>query len=139
MGIERRVHPRADVDLEVHYRSAHEFMVAYAKNVSGGGICIRTAKPLPLNSEVQLRFNLPGVPTPFQVKGLVVWSNPFAGQTAFPTGMGIKFLELGPDERKAIDEFVRSQLAGSRQAPGAQAGTFSVANGETEGETGSAA
>jgi len=139
MGAERRVHPRADVNLEVHYRTAHEFMVAYAKNISGGGICIRTAKPLPLNSEVQLRFHLPGVPSPFEVKGLVVWTNPFAGQTAFPTGMGIKFLELGPNEKQILDEFVRSQLAGSRQTTGAQAGASSVTNGGTEGEGGSAA
>lgn len=114
MGAEQRADPRAEVNLEVRYRSAHDFMAAYAKNLSGGGICIRTAKPLPLNSEVQLRFSLPGVPTPFEVKGLVVWVNPFAGQTTFPTGMGIKFVELGPDEKKVIDDFVRAELAGSR-------------------------
>jgi|MudIll2142460700_1097286.scaffolds.fasta_scaffold238910_2 uncharacterized protein (TIGR02266 family) len=117
MGAERRADPRADVNLEVRYRSTHDFMLAYAKNISGGGICIRTAKPLPLNSEVQLRFSLPGFPTPFEVKGLVVWTNPFGGQTAFPTGMGIKFLEMSPDDKKVIDDFVRAELAKSRPTP----------------------
>ena len=135
MGAERRVDPRADVDLEVRYRSAQEFMVAYAKNISGGGICIRTAKPLPLNSQVQLRFTLPGMPDLFEVKGLVVWTNPYGSQTAFPTGMGIKFLELGPNEKKTIDEFVQSQLAGSRPGIGTSGAAPSRALGETEGKT----
>jgi uncharacterized protein (TIGR02266 family) len=129
MGAERRVDPRADVNLEVRYRSAHDFMVAYAKNISGGGICIRTAKPLPLNSEVQLRFSLPGIPDVFEIKGLVVWTNPYASQTAFPTGMGIKFLELGPDEKKTIDDFVQSQLAGAQHgigSPGAAQSSASI-------------
>ncbi len=139
MGAERRADPRADVNLEVRYRSAQDFMLAYAKNISGGGICIRTAKPLPLNSEVQVRFSLPGIPTPFEIKGLVVWTNPYASQTAFPTGMGIKFLELGPDEKKTIDEFVRSQLAGSRPGIGTSGAAPSHTLGETEGETGTAA
>ena len=109
------------------WRGSH-FQVAF-------GICIRTAKPLPLNSQVQLRFTLPGMPDLFEVKGLVVWTNPYGSQTAFPTGMGIKFLELGPNEKKTIDEFVQSQLAGSRPGIGTSGAAPSRALGETEGET----
>jgi uncharacterized protein (TIGR02266 family) len=117
MSAEQRTGLRAEVNLEVRYRSAHEFMAAYAKNISGGGICIRTVKPLPLNSELHLRFSLPGIPKPFEVKGLVVWTNPFADQSAFPTGMGIKFLELGSDEKKILDGFVLEELARFRPGP----------------------
>jgi len=113
MGAEHRADPRAEVNLEIRYRSAHEFLTAYAKNISGGGIFIRTVKPLPLNSEVQLRFGLPSTPQPFAIKGLVVWTNPYANRTAFPTGMGIKFLELDPDEKEIIEGFVRAELAKS--------------------------
>ena len=135
MGAERRVDPRADVDLEVRYRSARDFVAAYARNISGGGICIRTANPLPLNSPVQLRFYLPGIPDLFEVKGLVVWTNPYGSQTAFPTGMGIKFLELGPDEKKTIDEFVRTQLAGSRPGIGTSGAAPSHGQEKIEVET----
>jgi uncharacterized protein (TIGR02266 family) len=113
MGVEERADPRAEVDLEVRYSSADEFLTAYAKNISGGGVFIRTVNPLPLNGEAQIRFSLPGIPHPFAVKGLVVWTNPYASRTAFPTGMGIKFVELDPDEKEIIDGFVRAELARS--------------------------
>ena len=112
MGVER-VHPRADVHLEVRYQTAQDFVTAYAKKIGGGGLFIQTAKPLALNQEVHLRFTLPGVATPFELRGLVVWANPFASLTAFPTGMGIKFLDLDPQQKTMLDDFVRAKLAES--------------------------
>lgn len=112
MGAER-VHPRADVHLEVRYQSAQDFVTAYAKKIGGGGLFIQTAKPLALNQEVHLRFTLPGVAMPIELRGLVVWANPFASLAAFPTGMGIKFLDLDPQQKTIIDDFVRAKLAES--------------------------
>ena len=111
MWTQPRGGPRADVNLEVQFRSAEDFVAAYAKKISGGGLFIQTATPLALNQAVHLRFTLPGMAEPFELKGLVVWTNPFASQAAFPTGMGIKFLELEPHQRTIIDDFVRTQLA----------------------------
>jgi uncharacterized protein (TIGR02266 family) len=108
---EERAHPRADVHLEVRCESAQDFVTAYAKKIGGGGLFIRTAKPFCLNQEMHLRFTLPGVAAPFDVRGLVVWTNPFASLAAFPTGMGIKFLNLDPHQKTIIDDFVRTKLA----------------------------
>ena len=105
--------PRADVQLEVQFRSAEAFVAAYAKKISGGGLFIQTATPLALNQLVSLRFTLPGMAEPFELRGLVVWTNPFASQAAFPTGMGIKFLNLEPQQRTIIEDFVRVSLADS--------------------------
>ena len=139
MGAEKRVHPRADVDLEVRYRSAHDFVAAYAKNISGGGIFIQTTKPLALNQEVHLRFTLPGVEKPFELQGLVVWTNPFASQAAFPTGMGIKFLDLNPQQKAIIDDFVQAKLAESRHGTGASVAASSGEVGQTGGGSDTAA
>jgi len=106
----RREDPRVDVDLEVQYRTAQEFTAAYAKNISGGGVFIRTQQPLPLNSEVQVRFTLPGVSRPFVVRGLVVWTNPYPSRSSFPPGMGIKFMELEPEAKEIIARFVKEKL-----------------------------
>ena len=38
---------RREVAFEVHYRSAQDFRSAYAANISGGGIFIRTQQPPP--------------------------------------------------------------------------------------------
>lgn len=108
---DRRAEPRADVDLEVHYRTAQDFMAAYIRNISGGGIFIRSQQPLSLNREVQVRFTLPGITRPFTVRGLVVWTTPYPSRSSFPSGMGIKFLELDPEAGKIIAAFVKDKLS----------------------------
>ncbi len=85
---ERRDEPRVDVEIEVHYRTAQEFLAAYSRNISGGGIFLRTQQPLSLNQSVVLRFTLPGVAHPFEVHGVVVWANPVSMRSSFPPGNG---------------------------------------------------
>ena len=107
MGDQRK-DPRADVDVEVHYRTAQEFLSAYSRNISGGGIFIKTPHPLPLNQTIRLRFTLPGITHRFESAGIVVWSNPVSGGSFLPSGMGIKFLDLDPESRRLIAEFVKA-------------------------------
>lgn len=104
---ERRAEPRAEVELEVHYRTAQEFLAAYSRNISGGGILIRTQQPLSLNQKVLVRFTLPGITHRFEVHGVVVWANPPSTRSSFPSGMGIKFLDLSPNDAKLIGEFIK--------------------------------
>jgi type IV pilus assembly protein PilZ len=107
---ERREEPRVDVDIEVRYRTAQEFLSAYARNISGGGIFVRTPQPLPLNHSVRLRFTLPGIAHRFEVKGIVVWSNPASSRSSLPSGMGIKLVDLDPHSRGLIAEFVKAKF-----------------------------
>ena len=109
--VERREDPRVEVDIEVRYRTAQEFLSAYSRNISGGGIFIRTAQPLPLNRSVHLRFTLPGIPHRFEVGGIVVWSNPGSDKSALPSGMGIKLVDLDVQSKQLIAEFVRGKSA----------------------------
>lgn len=104
---DRREDPRAEIEVEVHYRTAKDFLSAYARNISGGGIFIRTQRPLPLNRNVRVRFTLPGIAQRFESSGIVVWSNPVSGQSFLPSGMGIKLVDLDPDSRRLIAEYVR--------------------------------
>ncbi len=97
---------RREVAFEVHYRSAQEIHSAYAGNISGGGLFIRTKEPPPLNKTLRLRFTLPGIPRQFECQGLVVWTNPTPTQSSYPTGMGIKFLDLASEAETLIKAFV---------------------------------
>lgn len=106
----QRADPRVDVDLEVQYRTAQEFNAAYTKNISGGGIFIKTQQALPLNQEIHLRFTLPGISRILEVRGLVVWTNPYPSRSSFPPGMGIKFMDLDPEAKKIIAGFVKEKL-----------------------------
>ena len=108
---EKRADPRAPVELEVHYRSAQEFLTAYTVNISGGGIFIKTREPLPLNQVVHLRFTLPGIARVFNLHGLVVWTNPQPSRSSFPSGMGIKFMNLDAEGKKLIAGFGKAKLS----------------------------
>ena len=82
-------------------------MSAYSKNISGGGIFIRTQQPPPLNQNVLLRFTLPGITHRFEIHGIVVWANPASLKSSFPAGMGIKFMEYDPKEQEMLADFIK--------------------------------
>jgi uncharacterized protein (TIGR02266 family) len=115
---DRRAEARAELELDLHYRTAQDFLSAYTRNISGGGLFIRTQDPQPLNQKVLLRFSLPGVDRTFEVHGIVVWANATAGRSSFPSGMGIKFLDLGAEEQKLIADFVKPDAKGAGGGPG---------------------
>lgn len=104
---ERRVEERVEVEVEVRYRTIQDFLAAYSRNISGGGLFIRTPQPQPLNQQVQLRFTLPGLDRRFEMGGIVVWSNA-SPRSSFPPGMGIKFVQVAPEDVERIHEFVRN-------------------------------
>jgi len=110
---ERRGEPRVEVDVEVHYRTAREFLSAYTRNVSGGGIFVRTQHPLGLNQVVRVRFTLPGITHNFECNGTVVWANPPSSRNTLPAGMGIKLEDLDPEARTLLSDFVKTMAPSS--------------------------
>lgn len=104
---ERRVDERVEVEVEVRYRTVQGFLAAYSRNISGGGLFVRTPRPQPLNQHVQLRFTLPGLDHRFEMGGVVVWTNA-SPRSAFPLGMGIKFLQVAPEDSDRISEYVKN-------------------------------
>jgi uncharacterized protein (TIGR02266 family) len=117
--VEQRKDARAEVEIEIHYRTAQDFLAAYSKNISGGGIFIRTPQPQPLNQAVLVRFTLPGLPNRFEFRGIVVWNNT-STRGSFPAGMGIKFLEIPPKAAEVLADFVAK--AAAAQTPASEPG-----------------
>jgi type IV pilus assembly protein PilZ len=116
---ERRDEARAPIEVEVQYRTVQEFLAAYSRNISGGGIFIRTAQPQPLNQAIMLRFTLPGIAHRFEINGMVVWVNT-SSRSSFPVGMGIKFMQMPQKDADLIAEFVKKAVAA--QAPAGSEG-----------------
>jgi uncharacterized protein (TIGR02266 family) len=93
------------VALEIEYRSAGAFLVAYSTNLSKGGLFIETGAPLPVGTALSLRLRLPEGTT-MDVDGVVAWIRARPSDDGRPPGMGI---ELGtPDERygTVVDQIV---------------------------------
>ena len=102
-----RTSERALVHMEVAYKESGPFIKSYIMNVNGGGLFIKTATPLPLDSKVTLSLTLPGDTEVMALEGIVVWTNPKGGKNSFPKGMGVKFLNIKDEHAEKINKLVK--------------------------------
>ncbi|MDP3716468.1 MAG: TIGR02266 family protein [Acidobacteriota bacterium] len=99
----RRGGPRVVMGIPVSYRAGGTIAAALSLNLSRGGIAIRTSGPLPRETELKLRFALPGSKREMEAEAVVCWSDQRAG-------MGIRFTSVKPADQVAIDEFVNAHF-----------------------------
>jgi type IV pilus assembly protein PilZ len=92
MTVERRAFPRIPVSLAVEYRSEGELRRDLVIDQSEGGLFIRTSRPLPIGTELELVIQVAGEP-PMRVRGRVVWER-LLGKGPDQPGMGVGF--VGP-------------------------------------------
>ena len=107
MSQNARTKERACVHMEIAYKESGSFIKSYIMNVNGGGLFIKTATPLPLDSKVTLSLTLPGDTEIMEMEGIVVWTNPKGGKNSFPKGMGIKFLNIKKECGEKISKLVQ--------------------------------
>lgn len=88
------------------FKEKGSFLRSYMLNVSKGGLFIKTANPLPLESKVMLQVIMPGDTEKIIIEGIVVWANPANAKNSFPSGMGIKFNKMDLEQREKIEKFV---------------------------------
>jgi type IV pilus assembly protein PilZ len=86
-----RTDQRDEINIDILYKQSGEFIKSHTLNISNGGLFLETDNPLPVNSVVILRMQLPGETEPTENQGCVVWSNPKGKNNDFPSGMGIQF------------------------------------------------
>lgn len=108
-GSDRRQAERAALVVRVEYSTIDEFFSEFTRDINESGLFIETLRPLPLGSEVTLRFNLPGGDSPIETVGRVVRAS--AGDADDPPGMGLEFDRLGGEDRVRIDQLVRTLRA----------------------------
>ncbi|MCC6997354.1 MAG: TIGR02266 family protein [Deltaproteobacteria bacterium] len=103
-----RKHHRAPAVLEVEFRTAGAFLVAYSSNLSKGGIFLEMDPPLPQGTKIGLRFHVPGGGEAIEVAGRVAWvrERGAPGEAPQPVGVGVEFGQFGVDIGEAIDRIV---------------------------------
>jgi type IV pilus assembly protein PilZ len=107
-GKERRVHDRHDVTWSVDCVADDTFLYASIANISEMGIFVRSEEPLALGTRVTLAFAPPGHEA-FRLTGEVAWINPVRPNGDNPNpGMGVRFIDLTPDNRERLVEVVRT-------------------------------
>ncbi len=81
-------------------------------NLGEGGMFIKREGPYPVGAMLGLRFSLGKRSTAFRVRGEVVYAFSTGGEGVFP-GMGIRFVDLAPEQQARISSYIEQYVSGS--------------------------
>jgi type IV pilus assembly protein PilZ len=106
---DKRAAPRVPVQWSVDCKTEDTFLYASITNVSALGIFVATIDPLPVGTEMTLRFATADCAEPFVLRGRVQWLNELRpdGDDVNP-GMGIQFIGISPEDRERLVEAVHT-------------------------------
>ena len=115
MNEEKRRFLRLSVNVEVNFsvldeRQACAYSTA-SKNLSAGGICIVSFRPVLAGSLLDLRFAIPGLDRFILSKGKVVWVSELnVGGVKSDKGyeLGVEFIDIKEEDRKKIQDYTVS-------------------------------
>ena len=105
----RRSAERIEVTWSVDCETEDTFLYAAIANISELGIFVKTTDPLPQGTHLTLRFAPPNLDGPLAFEGKVQWVNHVKPLADNPNpGMGIRFINLKPEDRETLVEIVRT-------------------------------
>lgn len=100
---EHRSSQRVAVSVDIHLASDSHFFSGLSGDISEGGLFLSTYRPLPIGSEVDLEFSLPGSEETLHARGEVRWLREHSVHE--PRGVGIAFGALSEHDRERIHRF----------------------------------
>ena len=109
LNIDKRGASRVDVRLHLRWgKDVLKLAPGRVLNLNSGGAYISTDKLFPINTEIRLEFSLPGSDHPLRCQGRVAWVNhpEWVKTTNLPSGMGVQFLDLAPEDLEALRDFL---------------------------------
>lgn len=90
--------------------SETQFYAGFSQNLDEGGIFVATFDVKPIGSKVLFTFQLPNG-RQITAKGRVMWMREYdSKQPDITPGMGLKFLTLRDDDRKAVEMFLQRRV-----------------------------
>jgi len=109
-GLEPRRFPRCTLSIRVTRVGTGTFSYYHTLNISMGGVFLKSLEPLPVGSELKLRFCLfPDCPE-VEVGGRVAWTRlPSSDPTRVP-GMGVSFTKVDDEAAWALETFMKTRL-----------------------------
>lgn len=102
-SFERRKAVRLPVVIPIEVRDARGFSLHSSSDLSVGGVYFDRAIPHQVGTKVELSFSLPGSDRAIVCAGEVV-NVPDAHQY----GMGVRFLDLKPEDEALLMEFIKT-------------------------------
>ena len=115
-----REYDRIPYSMQVEFRTASSFLVAYSVNLSRGGMFIETDSEVPAGVLLALDLHVPGAGL-VQLVGMVAWRRGNDSPDG-PAGLGVEFQDVAPQLGSTIDRLVSAfqgvqilVLSGDRQ------------------------
>ncbi len=108
MSFERRGALRANAVIPVEVRDARGFSLYSTRDISSTGLFFDRAIPFAQGIRVSLALTLPGEGLAIRCDGEVVNVPDKKGY-----GMGIRFLDIAPDDARRVEEFAKETLEGA--------------------------
>ncbi len=98
---------------QVESGTVAHFSIGRVQNISEGGLFVKTPDTFDPTTEITVRFNLPPILHECHVesKGVVIHAKP-------GVHMGIEFLQMKEEHRKAIAELVQARSEGDMEPAG---------------------
>lgn len=104
-GIERRRFPRFDRELKIKYEFGEEYHIDSSINISQGGILLKTKCPIPVNSHLVVRMELPTSHKEIIVISKVVWVKHLTKEDIYL--VGLNFISMDTKDSKRLIEFLK--------------------------------
>ena len=120
---DHRAHPRANLRWPVSVQLSGTVTEGVTKDISEGGAYVCCANPLGPNEVLDMVINAPD--KLLNVKAEVVWAS-MSGldDEITPRGMGVRFLNIGNEEKTIIAEAVAEHLSKDVESEELQASMF---------------
>ncbi|MCX5685997.1 MAG: PilZ domain-containing protein [Candidatus Omnitrophica bacterium] len=111
----RRRFQRLEIHLNVKYKMISDqkkpkLFDGRVLNLSAAGIYVYTPYTFPINSMLDLEFNVPGMAKSLETTGKVSWLADKEIQPHAYPGMGVSFVHLTPEKEKAIADFIEKNI-----------------------------
>ena len=112
---------RMPYSVEVDFRTASSFLVAYSVNLSRGGLFLETDADIPTGALLTVDLQIPNAGL-VPINGVVAWRRGADAAAEGPPGIGIEFQDVAPQLGAVIDRLVSTfhgvqilVLSGDRQ------------------------
>jgi len=108
----RRELLRIESEIEVHFKTFNQFYKEYTKNISKGGIFIKTENPLPPQTAIEIKLFLPDEPEPLEAVGEVVHiiEPELAREKGWDAGMGVQFVDFEETMQAKLEKYINKRL-----------------------------
>lgn len=108
----RRELLRIQAEIEIHFTSFDHFYKEYTKNISKGGIFVKTNNPLAPQTVIAIKLFLPGSQDPLNLVAEVVHvlTPEIAKLHNWDPGMGLHFVDYDAATAKRLEQYISDQI-----------------------------